>query len=242
MSDLSQAAALITAVAAAGAGALVAPQALAGVREPARVAAVAGTDERAVPALADLAAERGLRVRICALAVGCAVLAGWRLGWTPALLPWLPLLVVCPVLGYVDLRTRLLPTALIAPTYGAVVVGVLLGAVVAGSSQPLLRAGLGWLVMGGGYALLWFVAPGGLGYGDVRLSGLLGLCLGFVGWSELVAGLYLGFLVGGLASLALIGSRRATLRSHLPFGPAMLVGALLGLLIGPALGGWVSGS
>ena len=63
---------------------------------------------------------------------------------------------------------------------------------------------LGWLVMGGFYFVMWRLGPPGLGYGDVRLSGLLALCLGFLGWGPLLTGLYSGFLLGGAASAALL--------------------------------------
>jgi len=101
----------------------------------------------------------------------------------------------------------------------------------------LWGAALGWLVMGGFYYLMWRLGPG-LGYGDVRLSGLLALCLGFLGWGRLLTGLYSGFLLGGLASATLVLARRASLKTQLPFGPFMMLGALVGLVWGPSLAGW----
>ena len=66
-----------------------------------------------------------------------------------------------------------------------------------GDTDDLVRAGLGWLTAGGFYYVMWWIYPRGMGYGDVRLSGLLGIALGYLGWPEFVVGMYSGFLVGG---------------------------------------------
>jgi leader peptidase (prepilin peptidase)/N-methyltransferase len=71
-----------------------------------------------------------------------------------------------------------------------------------------------------------------MGFGDVKLAGLLGLVLGWAGWAPLVLGAFLGFLFGGVYSLALIGARRATRRSRVPFGPFMVAGALTAVCLG----------
>ena len=90
--------------------------------------------------------------------------------------------------------------------------------------------------LGGEWLLFWFLwrfTPG-MGYGDVRLSGLLGLALGYLGWSELVIGLYAGFVIGvvGWVFLRLF---KVTKGRHFPFGPFMLVGAVVGVAWGPAI-------
>lgn len=163
---------------------------------------------------------------------------GWQVGWTPVLAAWTYLTAVCLVLGYVDARTRLLPTQLIAPSY-AVLAVLLLGAGLADRSLSALEhAALGWVVMGGCYVLLWALGPRSLGYGDVRLSGLLAPCLGYLGWAELLTGLYGGFLLGGLTSAVLVLARRVRRTTHIPFGPFMMLGALVGLVWGPWLSQW----
>jgi len=79
------------------------------------------------------------------------------------------------------------------------------------------------------------VNPQGLGLGDVKLAAPLGLHLAWLGWGQLVLGAFLGFLLGGLVGVALILMRRAGLRSMLPFGPSMLVAALLTVVWGEPL-------
>jgi leader peptidase (prepilin peptidase) / N-methyltransferase len=68
--------------------------------------------------------------------------------------------------------------------------------------------------------------------GDVKLAGILGLYLGWLGWGQLIAGAFLAFLLGSLVGLALMAARRAGLKSRIPFGPFMLLGALAAIAWG----------
>ena len=75
------------------------------------------------------------------------------------------------------------------------------------------------------------VSPEGLGFGDVKLLGLLGLVLGWVGWGALGPGSSSAWLVGALVALVLLATGRAGWRTALPFGPPLLVGAVLALAL-----------
>lgn len=222
--------ALAAAVGALG-GAL-APRVVAGLPEP-----TDADDAKDKISYRRLAGAPGLAPALAAAsAVVCALLA-WTLGWSPALPMWLYLAVVGVVLSYVDWRTRLLPTRLIAPSYAVVVVLAVLASTLAGDWGALLRAALGWVAAGGLFFVLWFVYPRGMGYGDVRLSGVLGIALGWLGWSEVVVGVYAGFVLGALGGGALV-LLRVVERRRYPFGPFMLLGAVVGVLAGPPFGAW----
>jgi leader peptidase (prepilin peptidase)/N-methyltransferase len=182
----------------------------------------------------EIASRRHLAWGLAAIGAMVGALVGWRLGLHAALAPWLYLAATGVVLGYVDARTRLLPTRLIAPSYAVVTGLVCVAAVLDEDPHRLLGSALGWLVMGGFYLLLWLAYPSGLGYGDVRLSGLLGIALGYLGWASLVTGLYAGFVLGAVGGL-LVSARRSTRRRHFAFGPYMLLGCLVGAVFGPAL-------
>jgi leader peptidase (prepilin peptidase)/N-methyltransferase len=158
-------------------------------------------------------------------------------GWGPDLLVLLYLAPVGVALAVVDWRTRLLPTKLIAPSYGIVIGLVLLAAWLDHDLGALERAGWGWLVAGGTFFALWFVYPKGMGYGDVRLSGVLGIALGYLGWGELLTGVYAGFLLGGVGGV-LLSTLRIVDRKAYPFGPFMLLGAVVGILVGPYVAAW----
>lgn len=144
------------------------------------------------------------------------------------------------VLGYIDAQTRLLPTRIIAPSYGVLIVLIGLAAAFDGDTDDLVRAGLGWLAYGGFYFLMWVVYPRGLGYGDVRLSGLLGLALGYLGWGEVLVGMYAGFLLGGIIG-GVLALAKVVDRKRYPFGPFMLVGAVVGVLAGGPFADWYVG-
>jgi leader peptidase (prepilin peptidase)/N-methyltransferase len=184
---------------------------------------------------ADIAALPGLAWRT-ALAAGVAgAVLGASVGWSWSLLVLLPLAPIGVALALVDWRTTLLPTRVIAPTYAVTGLAVLVAALADQNRDDLVHALIGWAVMGGVFFVLWFIYPRGLGYGDVRLSGILGLALGHLGWPELATGIYGAFLIGGLGG-ALLSVLRIVDRKRFPFGPFMLVAALLAVAVGP----WVT--
>jgi len=167
-----------------------------------------------------------------ALASGIGgALVGLALGWAWPLVYLVPLVPVGIALAVVDWRTRLLPTKVVAPSYLLVIVGVLVCFVATRDLDDLTRAGWGWLVAGGLFWLMWRIYPRGMGYGDVRLSGVLGIALGQLGWGPLLVGVYSGFLLGGLVG-GLLSLLRVVDRKGYPFGPFMLVGAVVGILWG----------
>ncbi len=182
----------------------------------------------AIAALPGLAWRTALASAVTGAVVGLAV------GWDWSLLFLLPLVPVSVALALVDWRTRLLPTRVIAPSYGVLLALVLACFAITGDTEDLVRAGYGWAIAGGLFFVLWFVHPRGLGYGDVRLSGLLGIALGYLGWGPLLVGVYAGFLLGGVGG-GLLSLLRIVERRAFPFGPFMLVGALLGIAVGPGV-------
>ena len=140
------------------------------------------------------------------------------------------------VLGAVDLAVHRLPDRVTIPAYAAVATALLVDAVALDTWPALLRAVLAGAAAFGGAASAAVLSPRGLGFGDVKLLGLLGLVLGWVGWGALLAGMFLGLFTGAAASLTLIAAGRAGWRTALPFGPPLLVGAVLALaLSGPAI-------
>jgi leader peptidase (prepilin peptidase)/N-methyltransferase len=163
-----------------------------------------------------------------------AVLAA-RLGFDAALPAFLYLGAIGVALWMIDLDVKRLPNAIVLPSY--VVAGVLLTAAAAftGDWDDLRRAVLGMAALYGFYFVLAFVYPAGMGFGDVKLAGVLGLYLGWLGWGEVVVGGFLGFLFGGVVGAALMVGRRAGRKSQIPFGPFMLAGALVAILWGGAL-------
>ncbi|MFC4058209.1 prepilin peptidase [Planomonospora corallina] len=164
-----------------------------------------------------------------------------RIGTAPELPAYLYLAAVAVALSVIDLDVHRLPDVIVLPSYA---VGALLLAPAAAAGAgwtPALRALVAMAVLFAFYfALAWFY-PGGMGFGDVKLAGLLGLYLGWLGWSAVVVGTFAAFLLGGLAGAALLVTGRAGRKTAVPFGPAMLAGALLALFAAGPIAAWYGG-
>ncbi|HEY7360388.1 MAG TPA: A24 family peptidase [Streptosporangiaceae bacterium] len=157
---------------------------------------------------------------------GFAVMA-LRFGPSPVLPAFLLLAALAPVLTVTDLRWRRLPDPLTLPAYPAAAALLAAGALaIPGGTRHLLSALAGlaaaWLF----FALLAGIHPAGLGWGDVKLSGVLGLYLGWLGAAAVAAGLLGAFVLAALAGLGLIAAGRATRKTQIPFGPFMLASAI----------------
>ncbi len=135
-------------------------------------------------------------------------------------------------LAAIDIAVQRLPDPLTLPAY-PILIALLAGAAIVGHDfAALLRALLGGLALAGAYLVLALVRPGQLGGGDIKLAGVAGLALGWLGWPILITGAALGFVLSALASLVLLAARRVTLHSAICFGPFMLGGTLLAMLAG----------
>jgi leader peptidase (prepilin peptidase)/N-methyltransferase len=163
-----------------------------------------------------------------------ALLAG-RIGGHGELPAFLYLGAIGVALTLIDLDVKRLPNAIVLPSYPVAAVLLGLAAIVEHDPGSFLRALLGMTALFGFYFLLAFVYPAGMGFGDVKLAGVLGLYLGYLGWGEVITGGFLGFLFGGIVGVALMALRRAGRKSQIPFGPYMLAGALAAILAGGAL-------
>lgn len=137
------------------------------------------------------------------------------------------------MLAAIDIAVKRLPDKIILPAYPVLLALLVMAAVADRAPGALLRALLGGLSLGAVYLLLTLIAPGQLGRGDVKLAGLAGMALAWLGWPALLFGACFGFLLSGAASVALLAMRRITLRGSIAFGPFLLAGALLTILAFP---------
>jgi leader peptidase (prepilin peptidase)/N-methyltransferase len=163
-----------------------------------------------------------------ALFAGLAV----RFGVSAVLPAFLYLGAVCVALSLIDIDVQRLPNALTLPSYG---VGLVLLAFAAWRQRDwtaLLRAVEGMAAFYAVYFALAFAYPAGMGFGDVKLAGVLGLYLGWLGWGVWGVGLLAGFFAGGFFGIALLATRRASRKTKIPFGPFMVVGAFVAIFAG----------
>ncbi|MEV8442141.1 prepilin peptidase [Actinosynnema sp. NPDC051121] len=159
-------------------------------------------------------------------AIAFALLA-WRLGDQFDLLVFSALAAGGVPLGAVDALERRLPSRLLLPTLAVVASVVLASATVNAELSRLLHALAGMTTLALIYLGIALLTSGGLGAGDVKLGGLLGLALGWLGWPEVVAGTVLGWLAAVFGWLVLRTMGRLTRDSTLPLGPFLLLGAFL---------------
>jgi leader peptidase (prepilin peptidase) / N-methyltransferase len=165
------------------------------------------------------------------------VLMGVRFGARPVLPAFCYLAAIAVALAFIDARHKRLPDMLTLPSYPVAL--LLLGAAALATPDgtgDLIRAIAGLACASAFYLVLALIYPAGIGWGDVKLSGLLGLYLGWAGTAALAIGLAAGFVLAALAGIGLIAVGKATRKSQIPFGPFMLAGALAVIAIGALAG------
>ncbi len=141
-------------------------------------------------------------------------------------------------LAAIDLDLKRLPDRIVLPSYP--VLGVLLAAaaVAGGDGWRLVRALLAAAALFAFFFALAFAYPDGMGFGDVKLAGLLGLVLGYLSWWAVLIGAFTGFLLGALVGGVLLASGRGGRKTALPFGPFLIAGTLVAVFAGSTIAGW----
>lgn len=162
-------------------------------------------------------------------------LVAWRFGWRWELPAYLFLVAVLVALSFIDLDTKTLPRRIIY-LGGAVGVPLLvIAALVADEPRKIGTAAAGAVCAFAFFLLLHLIAPGSMGFGDVRLSALLGWYLGWLSMLHVPVGLFLGFVFGAVVGVALMVGGKAGRKTAVPFGPFMAAGAIVAILWGEGL-------
>ena len=159
-------------------------------------------------------------------AVSFAAVAGAR-GVDEELIVLLPFVAVLVAVAGIDLDHRIVPNRIVVP---AAIYGIAASLVIRADELPeLLIAGAGAFL----FLLLAALAyPGGMGMGDVKLAGVMGLYLGL----SVVPALLAAFLTGTVVGVGKIVKEGPQARkSGLPFAPFLALGGLVALLAGPEL-------
>jgi leader peptidase (prepilin peptidase)/N-methyltransferase len=182
------------------------------------------------------------RIVPVALALLWALLA-WRFGplseW--ALSPaYLAFAFVAVALTWIDADVHRLPRGLTRPAYPLLVAQLALASLASGDWAALRRAAIAGAVLWLIYFVLALVAAllgSGFGFGDVTLAGLVGLATGYVSVSTTLVASYAAFILAGLYGLVRLALRRGSRKDDIAFGPWMLLGLLISLVVqvGPLL-------
>lgn len=217
----------------AGLGGFLVPRLIRAVPQPARQETPPGEPEP--PTYAEVAARPRLALRSLVVAVLVMAPLAWCLGAAGERWPllWLvPLVPVAIALSVIDWKTRLLPRLIVLPAIGLTLVAMTVVGLATDHTSALVRALVAMLLVRTLFWLLWFVRSAGMGFGDVRLAGLVGLVLGWQSVAAVLVGVWVGFAGFALPALVLAVVRRdrSLLKRSFPFGPFMLAGAWVGLV------------
>jgi len=190
--------------------------------------------DRAYPpiGLVDSARDRRAARWLCGSFPAVAAILGARLGLVARLPPVLYLAAVGTVLVCVDIRSRRLPDRLTLPSYPVLLVLLGVAAAVERASRPLLHAIIAMVVVGLIYAVLSLASGGaGIGLGDAKVAGLLGLTLGWWGTGPVIYGLLIVHTAAGVFGLGLGLTGRAGRGSTIALGPFLIGGWALAVVI-----------
>ncbi len=160
----------------------------------------------------------------------------WRFGWSWALLPVAVLIPPAVALAVIDLRTFIVPTRIIWPTFFVEVAVCVVAAGLLGRWDLLVGCAVGLAVFAGPLFAIWFIHPRGMGFGDVRLSVLVGWTVGFYAdGSALAAGilvavaLFLAAVLGVIIGIGALGARGR--KAQVPFGPSIVLGGYTAIVL-----------
>jgi leader peptidase (prepilin peptidase)/N-methyltransferase len=153
-----------------------------------------------------------------------------------ALAAYLYLAAAGLALAMIDIDVKRLPDKIALPSYAVVAVLLTIAALGEHDWWPLARAAIGTAALFAFYFALAFAYPAGMGFGDVKLAGVLGALMGYLSWSALIVATFGAFLLGAVIGVTLIVSGRGGRKTAIPFGPFMIAGALITVFAG----GWLA--
>jgi leader peptidase (prepilin peptidase)/N-methyltransferase len=144
-------------------------------------------------------------------------------------------------LSVIDLDLFLLPKRIVYPVLFATGGLMVLAALIDGDGASLKRAVISGIAGFAALLILHIISPAGMGFGDVRLAGLIGLDLGWIGASQVILGLFSGFVFAAAVGISLLVTRKKKGRDAVPFGPFLALGTLFVLVGGDLVLGLTRG-
>ena len=158
-----------------------------------------------------------------------------RVGYQADLPALLVLVAGLFALGVIDAEFLILPKRIVYVVLGLQVISLIAASFDHGQWHRLFVAaitGAIWFVF---FFTMNAVSPRALGFGDVRLSLVLGFGLGWLGVEYAILGFFVANLVGAVTGIALIMAKRMNRHQPIPYGVFLAVGAYVAVFAGPAL-------
>jgi leader peptidase (prepilin peptidase)/N-methyltransferase len=136
-------------------------------------------------------------------------------------------------LTLIDVDHHRLPDAIVLPSYPVLTALLVVGTATMAAPHwwALARAVIGAAALFAFYFAVWFAYPAGMGFGDVKLAGVIGGVLGYLSWAALAVGAFGAFLLGSVGGVLIMATRRGGRKTAIPFGPYMIAGALLAVFV-----------
>ena len=165
-------------------------------------------------------------------------------GLTWSLVPLLVIVWTCVVATAIDLEFRIIPNRMTYPLAPLMLVLVTAAAALEGdwgAWRSAVIAGIAVPVSMLAFSLLfeWLRGKQGIGMGDIKWSPSLALAVGYLGWWHVVIWFYGTIISGGVIAIALVLAGRAKMASRIPYGPYLALGALVAILAGNPIAGWL---
>lgn len=134
-------------------------------------------------------------------------------------------------LAMIDAEHKRLPNSIVLPSYPVVAALLAIASAIDGDWSAFVRALIGGAILYAFYFVVWFAYPAGMGFGDVKLAGVIGGVLAYLSWHPFAVGAFGGFFLGALGGVLLMALRGGTRKSQIPFGPYMIAAALLAIFV-----------
>jgi leader peptidase (prepilin peptidase)/N-methyltransferase len=156
----------------------------------------------------------------------------------PALPAFLVLFAALLAISAVDLEHYIVPNHIVYPALFITAPLLVVAAALDDDWSSLRDAALGGLLAWGLLFLIHLASPRGMGFGDVRLAGLIGVAVGWLSLSRVLLALFLGFLTAATVGIVLMATKRRTRKDRVPFGPFLALGAILAVFFGGPILSW----
>lgn len=186
---------------------------------------------RLVPRLGGTPAPSARLTTVALTGVACGAFA-LRFGASWTLPAFLFLAILGVQLARIDFSLHLLPNPLVLILLAGGIALLLAPLAFNQHADNILRALLGMVILFAGYLILGLISPGSIGMGDVKLAAPVGLYLGYLGWTHLLYGGLLGFIMNGIVTIAVVARKGRKDATEVAHGPSMLGSVLtIGLFV-----------
>lgn len=151
-------------------------------------------------------------------------------------LPYLTFMAMAVAVAVTDLTHRLVPRRLVYAALALITVELMGVSFHDHNWHHFVIAVIGGAIAFGAFFLIWFFVPRGMGFGDVRLAGVIGLTVGYLGLVHVYLAFLTGFVLGLLFGLVLMIGSSSGRKTRIPFAPALVAGATVAILWGGSIG------